>query len=237
MAQVESIERVKAEFSDVRTWYEENLHPDSNNYDDQEVYKYVYEEGRFPAVFQCTGKGAQRLFMKAKPTSINDIAVLTSIYRPGPLAAKVDEIYLRAKNGQKFEWGHPIFEKVLGKTYNCLAGDAKVLTEDGCIKISDLKLMSDRGETLPKLPSFNEETNDIEQDEIVVAVCNGERELLEIEMFDGITIKVTDDHLLLTDRGWVKAIDLTLEDKILQANDYRYLSGEPLVDEEDLRNL
>ena len=176
-------------------------------------------------------------FMKAKPTSINDIAVLTSIYRPGPLAAKVDDIYLKAKEGKKFDWGHPIFEKVLGKTYNCLAGDVDVFTENGPIRISVLKEMFDQGETLPKLPSFNEETNDIEQDEIVAAVCNGVRDLLEIEMEDGRSIKVTEDHLMMTDRGWVRAIELTLEDKILQANDYRYLSGEFLKDEESLRNL
>lgn len=237
MAKVESITKVKASFPDIREWYENTLHPDVNDYDDPDVYKYVYEEGRFPAVFQCTGKGAQRLFMKAKPTSINDIAVLTSIYRPGPLAAKVDDIYLKAKEGKKFDWGHPIFEKVLGKTYNCLAGDVDVFTENGPIRISVLKEMFDQGETLPKLPSFNEETNDIEQDEIVAAVCNGVRDLLEIEMEDGRSIKVTEDHLMMTDRGWVRAIELTLEDKILQANDYRYLSGEFLKDEESLRNL
>lgn len=183
-------------------------------------------------VHNCTGQGAQRLFKKAKPTSIVDIAVLTSIYRPGPLAAKVDEIYLKAKNGEKFEWGHPIFEQVLGKTYNCLAGDVDIFTESGAIKISELKAMFDRGESLPKLPSFNEESNDIEQDEIVAAICNGERDLLEIEMEDGRSIKVTEDHLMMTDRGWVKAGELTMYDKILQANNYNYLSGEFLEDDE-----
>jgi DNA polymerase III alpha subunit len=107
-------------FAQVREWYEKHLHPDVNDYDDQDVYEYVYHKGKFAGIFQLTSQGAQRLFKKAKPTSILDIAVLTSIYRPGPLAAKVDDIYLKAKQGEKFDWGHPLFEKVLGKTYNCL---------------------------------------------------------------------------------------------------------------------
>ena len=48
-------------------------------------------------VHNCTEKGAQRFFEASKPKSIVDIAALTSIYRPGPLAADVDKIYNDAK--------------------------------------------------------------------------------------------------------------------------------------------
>jgi len=48
-------------------------------------------------VHNCTEKGAQKFFEKAKPKSITDIAALTSIYRPGPLAADVDKMYIKAK--------------------------------------------------------------------------------------------------------------------------------------------
>lgn len=117
----------KPTFAQVREWYNKNLHPDVNSYDDQSVYEHVYHEGRFPGVFQLTSAGAQRLFKAAKPKSIVDIAVLTSIYRPGPLAANVDKIYLKARAGEKFEWGHPLFEKVLGKTNNLLVFQEQVM--------------------------------------------------------------------------------------------------------------
>jgi len=117
----------KPTFDDIREWYEKNLHPDANDYDDQHVYEYVYHEGNFAGIFQLTSSGAQRLFRKAKPRSIVDIAVLTSIYRPGPLAAKVDNIYLNARKGEKFDWGHPKFEEVLGKTDNCLIFQEQVM--------------------------------------------------------------------------------------------------------------
>lgn len=72
-------------------------------------------------VHNCTSQGAQRLFMNAKPRSILDIAMLTSIYRPGPLAAKVDKLYLDAKNnGSEFDWGDKRINELLKETYGLL---------------------------------------------------------------------------------------------------------------------
>jgi len=129
---IKSISKEKIDsptFEDVREWYEKHLHPDANTYDDQSVYEKVYHQGNWAGIFQASSRGAQKLFTEAKPMSITDIAVITSIYRPGPLAAKVDKIYLDAKNhGKKFDWGHPLFEKVLGETYNCLIFQESVMS-------------------------------------------------------------------------------------------------------------
>jgi len=108
-------------FEEIREWYKEKLDPKKMNLKDQKVYKHIYHSGKFAAIFQCTQKGAQKLFMKAKPTSLVDIATLTSIYRPGPLSAKVDRIYINAKKSpDSIEYGHPIIKKVLEPTYGCL---------------------------------------------------------------------------------------------------------------------
>lgn len=114
-------------FHEIKKWYETHLHPDANSYDEYDVYEYVYHSGRWASIFQATSSGAQKFFMDAKPESITDIAAITSIYRPGPLSANVDRIYLDAKKGKKFEWGHPIFERVLGQTYNCLIFQEQVM--------------------------------------------------------------------------------------------------------------
>ena len=160
-------------------------------------------------VHNCTSGGAQKLFTEAKPKSIIDIAVLTSIYRPGPLAAKVDKIYLDAKNhGKKFDWGHPLFETVLGETYNCLSGDTKILTDDGEIRIDQIKV----GQSLPTL---NELTGELVNDTVIAVVENGIKELYEIETEIGL-LKITGEHKVLTEsRGWIEVKNLTLEDKIL----------------------
>ena len=82
-------------FSQVLNWYNENIAPDIINFDDQNVYQNIYHAGRWAGIFQCTQRGAQALFKRAKPESVVDLATLTSIYRPGPLSAKVDKLYIQ----------------------------------------------------------------------------------------------------------------------------------------------
>ena len=108
-------------FEDVKDWYNENMDPKKMDLNDQKVYENVYHKGKFAGIFQCTQKGAQKLFMNAKPRSIIDIATLTSIYRPGPLSAKVDKIYIESKKSpQSVDYGHPLVKKVLEPTYGCI---------------------------------------------------------------------------------------------------------------------
>lgn len=199
-------------FQDVKAWFDKHMDPKNIDLNDQRVYEYVYHEGRFAGVFQCTQPGAQRLFTKAKPCSIIDIATLTSIYRPGPLAANVDKIYIGAKNEpDKIDYQHPLIKKVLESTYGCLHGSTVITTDIGDITIE--KIVEDQL-VGTKLPSFNEESCEIEQDEIVAAVCTGVQETLTIELEDGKTIRLTSDHRVYTTRGWVEAGDLTAEDEI-----------------------
>jgi hypothetical protein len=200
-------------FQDVKAWFDKHMDPKNIDLNDQKVYEHVYHEGRFAGIFQLTQTGAQRLFTKAKPRSIIDIATLTSIYRPGPLAANVDKLYIEAKNNpDKIDYKHPLIKKVLESTAGCLHGSTTITTDDGDITIEqivDCQLIG------TKLPSYNEETGDIEQDEIVAAICTGVKDTLTIELEDGRSIRLTSDHRVYTARGWVEAGDLTLDDEIL----------------------
>jgi len=115
-------------FKDVKTWYDKNLHPDALNLNDQKVYRHVYGKGNFAATFQCTEKGAQKFFVKAKPKNIIEIATLTSIYRPGPLNAKVDKIYLDAKkNPQSIKYDHPLIKEVLEETHGAIVFQESIM--------------------------------------------------------------------------------------------------------------
>ena len=84
-------------YNDIKKYYDENLHPDKINLDDEKVYKNIFHKGKFVGVFQFTNEGAQRFCKKAKPNNIIDISAITSIYRPGPLSANVDKSYVKAK--------------------------------------------------------------------------------------------------------------------------------------------
>ena len=114
-------------FDDVKAWYEKHLSPDVIDFDDPKPYE-VYSEGRWAGIFQLTSTGAQRLFIKARPKNVIDIATLTSIYRPGPLAANVDKLYLEAKNdGKELEWGDSRINEILKKTYTCIIFQEQVM--------------------------------------------------------------------------------------------------------------
>jgi DNA polymerase-3 subunit alpha len=108
-------------FEDVKKYYDSNLHPDRMNFDDQNVYKNIFHKGKWAGVFQFTEKGAQSFCEKAKPKSIIDLAAITSIYRPGPLSAGVDKIYIEAKeNPRAIQYGHEIVKRVTKETYGFL---------------------------------------------------------------------------------------------------------------------
>lgn len=117
----------KPTFAEVKEWYELNMSPDVIDFDDQKVYEYVYHDARWAGIFQLTSQGAQRLFKKAKPRSIIDIATLTSIYRPGPLAANVDKLYLEAREGKELEWGDKRINEILAKTKTCIIFQEQVM--------------------------------------------------------------------------------------------------------------
>lgn len=215
-------------FDDIKAWYEAHLAPDVIDFNDPKPYE-VYAKARWAGIFQLTSTGAQRLFVKARPKSVIDIATLTSIYRPGPLAANVDKLYLQAREGNlppELEWGDRRINDILAKTFSCLTGDVKVMTDDGEVAIKELV----EGEMIgTMLPSYNEETGELEQDTIMAVACNGTKDVIELDTGVG-TVKLTADHLVMTQRGWIAAGQLTLDDEILSIKDYTYLSGAMLED-------
>jgi len=85
-------------FRDIRKFYNEKLHPDVLNLDDQAVYENIFHDKKWIGIFQFTENGAQTFASQVKPRSIIDISAITSIYRPGPLSAGVDREYVEAHN-------------------------------------------------------------------------------------------------------------------------------------------
>ena len=107
-------------FSDIKKFYDENLHPDKIELKDNDVYRNIFSKGKWAGVFQFTEAGAQNFCVQAKPDSIIDIAAITSIFRPGPLAAKVDKMYVDENNPQNIGYLHPLVEEVTKETYGFL---------------------------------------------------------------------------------------------------------------------
>ena len=108
-------------FGEIKKFYNEKLHPDVLDLNDKEIYENVFKDGKFAGIFQFTQKGAQNFCKRAEPDNIIDLSAITSIYRPGPLGADVDKLYVRAKkNPEDISYVHPIVEQVTKETYGFL---------------------------------------------------------------------------------------------------------------------
>tara|TARA_B100001121_G_scaffold232020_1_gene205268 strand:+ start:9557 stop:12496 length:2940 start_codon:yes stop_codon:yes gene_type:complete len=106
-------------FADARAFFDKHLNCRYVQQDDPKVWEHVYKNGRFCGIFQFTAPGARNFAMEAEPDSIEELAALTAIYRPGPLKANVHKKYVKAKrNVADIKYDHPIIEKILGPTYN-----------------------------------------------------------------------------------------------------------------------
>ena len=103
-------------FAQIREFYENKLHPDVIDMEDQAVYKNIFHSGKWAGVFQFTEHGAQSFCQRVKPNNIIDVSAITSIFRPGPLSAGVDADYVEAKE-------HP-------QRIGYLSPDARAITEE-----------------------------------------------------------------------------------------------------------
>lgn len=81
--------------------------------DDPDVYK-LLSRGLTMGVFQLEGDGITDLMSSMHPDSIDDIAAVLALYRPGPMGMGSHTSYVRRKLGkEKLDYIHPELEEVL----------------------------------------------------------------------------------------------------------------------------
>lgn len=93
----------------------------------------------------------------------------------------------------------------------CFVSRTYILTEKGTITLGRLFMMYQRKEELPKVLTLNEKTGIYEYKKILKVLQKENENLLKIDI-GRRNIKVTYNHLFLTQRGWIKAIELTNKD-------------------------
>jgi len=86
-------------------------------------------EGRTAGVFQLASHGMTELSKAVKPNSLNDIAALVALYRPGPLKEGMHKAYASRKHGADVDYGiftddpveQELIASVLGDTFGVIA--------------------------------------------------------------------------------------------------------------------
>ncbi len=94
---------------------------------DDVVFK-ALSRGDSSTVFQLESGGMVDLMISLKPTSLNDVAALLALYRPGPMESNVHNEYAARKNGRKpVTYAHSSLEPILKDTYGLLIYQEQLL--------------------------------------------------------------------------------------------------------------
>lgn len=101
------------------------IHPDFLPKEDEKTFR-MLREGETAGIFQLEGEGMTKLAKKFAPSSMEDLMILISLYRPGPLQYADDVI--AAKNGGIKKSGIPALDGITGNTYGYLIYQEQILS-------------------------------------------------------------------------------------------------------------
>ncbi|HEY1097225.1 MAG TPA: DNA polymerase III subunit alpha [Alphaproteobacteria bacterium] len=93
--------------------------------EDKKTYDLI-AAGQTTGIFQFEGSGMQDTMRKVKPTRIEDLIAIASLYRPGPM----DQIpqYAKVKHGEaQADYPHPLLEPILSETHGIMVYQEQVM--------------------------------------------------------------------------------------------------------------
>lgn len=91
---------------------------------DKNVFK-LLSDGKTNGIFQLESEGIKQIVRSLKPDSLEDIIVILSLYRPGPM----DQIprYIKNKWGSSIEYTHEALKPILEVTNGCMVYQEQVM--------------------------------------------------------------------------------------------------------------
>ncbi|MBQ8767842.1 MAG: DNA polymerase III subunit alpha, partial [Clostridia bacterium] len=95
------------------------------SYDDKNVYS-LFTNGQTDGVFQCESSGMRSVFMRLKPTNLEDIIAVISLYRPGPMDS-IDSYIQNRHNPEYIRYKTPMLKDILDVTYGCMVYQEQVM--------------------------------------------------------------------------------------------------------------
>jgi DNA polymerase III alpha subunit len=78
-------------------------------------------------VFQYDSDGIREVVKKAGINSFDDLVAIVSLYRPGPLNAEMDKVFIKRKRKQEEYTLHTLLKPILGNTYGILIYQEQVM--------------------------------------------------------------------------------------------------------------
>jgi intein/homing endonuclease len=174
-----------------------------------EVFKSVWG-GDTESIFQISTKSMIPYVMSIKPQSIEDLAIILSLVRPGPLdyidpntGRSMAEEYVHRRRGGEYQ-DIEILKELIPETHSvlCIKKGSKVKTTNGLINIEDVKV----GQKV--------QTEDGSYQNVLNNYYKGNKKTIKIRLDNSEELELTRDHKVLTSTGWVEAEKLTNRDLV-----------------------
>ena len=93
---------------------------------DDEATLEVFRTGNTVGIFQFESEGIKKVLRKLGPTSIEDIASVNALYRPGPMQ-NIDLFVARKKGKEKISYPHDNLDKILNYTYGIIVYQEQIM--------------------------------------------------------------------------------------------------------------
>ncbi len=173
--------------------------------DDLKTYE-LFQRGETNGIFQYESGGMQKHMKNLKPTTFDDLIAMNALYRPGPLEY-IPEFIERKHGRSPIVYDLPAMEEYLHETYGiCVTGDT--LVHDAVTgKRVRIDALEDRvGDFLCQgVDQDNNQTTGW----LTHWVCNGMKPVFEVKLRSGKTVKMTENHRVLTENGWKELGELS----------------------------
>ncbi len=98
---------------------------DSIPFDDEKTYA-LFSKGQTTGVFQFESSPMREYLKRLQPNSLNDLAAMNALYRPGPMEF-IDDFIERKFGRKKVKYQHPILETILKETYGIIVYQEQVI--------------------------------------------------------------------------------------------------------------
>lgn len=100
---------------------------DHTTFDDEKTFE-LLRRGDTVGVFQLESKPMRNLLIRMQPTSIDDIAAVVALYRPGPMGSNMHYDYADRKAGRKMiEYFHEDAKEILDRTLGLMVYQEQVM--------------------------------------------------------------------------------------------------------------
>lgn len=93
--------------------------------DDEKTYQ-LFWKGQTTGVFQFESAPMREYLKRLKPTSLNDLAAMNALYRPGPMEF-IDDFIDRKFGRKEVKYDHPVLEPILKETYGIIVYQEQVI--------------------------------------------------------------------------------------------------------------